>query len=62
MSEQLIMWIDETAAISKETWDKVEHLCRDLDEDCQSIKDKFHCWKYDPIQGVCPFLTEENKQ
>lgn len=33
--------------------------CRDFDKDCWGIADKFGCWKYDPEQGVCPFLTGE---
>lgn len=31
--------------------------CSDFDGDCWGIADKFHCWKYDPERGVCPFLT-----
>ena len=33
--------------------------CRDFDNDCYGILDKFACWKSDPEQGVCPFLTGE---
>lgn len=30
--------------------------CSDLDEDCESIADKLHCWLYAPERGMCPFL------
>ena len=30
--------------------------CRDFDEDCDGIENKFACWTYDPDKGWCPFL------
>ena len=32
-------------------------LCRDLDDDCEDVKDKVMCAIYDPSQGVCPYVT-----
>ncbi len=30
--------------------------CSDLDEDCDGVADKVHCWMYDPGRGMCPYL------
>jgi len=32
--------------------------CRDYDEDCQDVKDKIHCYLYDPAKGMCPYLRK----
>lgn len=30
--------------------------CSDLDEDCEGVEDKLHCFLYDPQRGYCPYL------
>lgn len=54
MSEQ----IDERAAIV--ALQARPPVCSDLDEDCDSIADKVHCWLYDPAKGRCPYLSATN--
>lgn len=36
--------------------------CSDLDDDCDTIPDKVHCYLYDPAKGFCPFLREKGPQ
>lgn len=33
--------------------------CLDHDEDCDDVKDKVHCWLYQPARGMCPFLRSK---
>ena len=56
MSDPQISAGDQTTI---EVKDGCGNRCRDFDADCYDIDDKFACWKYDPEQGVCPFLTGE---
>lgn len=30
--------------------------CQDFDEDCPDVRNKLHCWFYDPCRGWCPWL------
>lgn len=32
--------------------------CTDYDEDCWTIPDKVHCYLYDPVKGMCPYLRK----
>lgn len=43
----------DIAAIAK---DGITPTCDDFAEDCDEIKDKVHCWLYDPAKGMCPYL------
>ena len=31
-------------------------MCKDLDDDCEDVKDKMLCQMYDPAQGKCPWV------
>lgn len=34
--------------------------CRDFDEDCEDVRDKYWCAAYDPQQGFCPYVHSTN--
>jgi hypothetical protein len=40
---------------------ELHRLCMDQDDDCEDVKDKVHCWLYDPQRGMCPYLRKGNE-
>lgn len=50
---------DTKSNTRKSTPTPVTPDCRDFDEDCHDIKDKVHCYLYDPAKGMCPYLREK---
>ena len=33
-----------------------KEMCKDLDDDCEFVKDKMCCQMHDPKQGKCPWI------
>lgn len=33
--------------------------CKDLDSDCEDVKDHCKCWTYAPERGMCPYLRSK---
>lgn len=34
--------------------------CKDHDDECVDVSDKFRCFCYDPARGRCPLIHGEN--
>ena len=53
MSDDLVSW---SVRHDPENFRVEVPNCSDHDEDCHDIEDKVHCYLYDPIRGMCPYL------
>lgn len=34
------------------------HLCLDMDDDCQDVPCKVSCWLHAPELGICPYIEQ----